>query len=215
MSPPTVKITRSRTAQARLKSDQPTKQTLREIIRRADDGEKLKKRGKKLAGVRFADIGGGDLASTISLEDNTTPPVAASSSETGGPAVEKRSVGQTCQPRVHHTSCQVICCTRCRDLGHTAPLCITTDTSRGPSALYCRNCTMSYDYTDDSTITIKLTTCLAHQRSPKKKPKHDAAAKVLQKIDDMVAKGVPLAEVLLMMGISHEKFNKIKILVSA
>ena len=74
---------------------------------------------------------------------------------------------------------------------------------------------MSYDYTDDSTITIKLTTCLAHQRSPKKKPKHDAAAKVLQKIDDMVAKGVPLAEVLLMMGISHEKFNKIKILVSA
>ena len=214
MSPPTVKITRSRTAKARLKSDKPTKQTLREIIRRADDGEKLKKRSKKLAGVRFADIGGGDLASSISLEDNTTTE-AASSSETGRTTVERRSVGQTCQPRVHNTSCQIICCARCGDLGHTAPLCITTDSSRGPSALYCRNCTMSYSYTDDSTITIQLTTCLAHQRSPKKKPKHDAATKVLQKIDDLVAKGIPLSEVLLMMGISHEKFNKIKILVSA
>ena len=55
MSPPTVKITRSRTASARLKSNgqHSTKESLREIIRRADAGDcSKKKRNKKLAGVR-------------------------------------------------------------------------------------------------------------------------------------------------------------------
>ena len=42
---------------------------------------------------------------------------------------------------------------------------------------------------------------------------HEAAAKVLQKIDNMMEKGIPLNEVLSVMGLSHEKFNKIKILL--
>ena len=75
MSPPTVKITRSRTASARLKSlsNGQHKESLREIIRRADAGDcSKKKRNKKLAGVRFADIGGGDLTSTMVLDDEAT-----------------------------------------------------------------------------------------------------------------------------------------------
>jgi len=106
MSPPTVKITRSRTASARLKSNgqHSTKESLREIIRRADAGDcSKKKRNKKLAGVRFADIGGGDLTSTMVLDDEATTSQSCTSS-----AVQTRSVGQTCQPRVHQTSCQAI-----------------------------------------------------------------------------------------------------------
>ena len=106
MSPPTVKITRSRTASARLKSNgqHSTKESLREIIRRADAGDcSKKKRNKKLAGVRFADIGVGDLTSTMVLDDEATTSQSCTSS-----AVQTRSVGQTCQPRVHQTSCQAI-----------------------------------------------------------------------------------------------------------
>ena len=212
MSPPTVKITRSRTAASRLKSNQhSTRESLCEIIRRADAGDcqKSKKRTKKLAGVRFADIGGGDLASTLVLDDEPSTSLASQPSF----ATQTRSVGQTCQPRVHQTSCQTISCIRCGELGHSAQLCVTTDTSKPPSALYCKNCTMSYSYTDDTTITVNLTTCLAHQRSPRKSKKHEAASKVLQKVEKMLEKGVPLNDVLSLMGLSQEKFEKIKIVV--
>ena len=213
MSPPTVKITRSRTASARLKSlsNGQHKESLREIIRRADASDcSKKKRNKKLAGVRFADIGGGDLTSTMVLDD-----VATTSQPCTSSSVETRSVGQTCQPRVHQTSSQAISCIRCGELGHTARLCVTTDPSKPPSALYCKNCSLSYRYTDDTTIRIDLKTCLAHQRSPQKEPgpKHEAAVKVLQKIENMMEKGMPLNGILSVMGLSHEKFNKIKILV--
>ena len=88
---------------------------------------------------------------------------------------------------------------------------LTLPKSKPPSALYCKNCSLSYSYTDDTTITINLKTCLAHQSSQQKKPKHEAAAKVQQKIDNMMEKGIPLNEGLSVMGLSHEKFNKIKI----
>ena len=48
--------------------------------------------------------------------------------------------------------------------------------------------------TATQTIRRLKSTCLAHQRSPQKKPKHEAAAKVLQKIDNMMEKGKPLNE---------------------
>ena len=54
--------------------------------------------------------------------------------------------------------------------------------------LYYWDSTMFYSKTDDSSITTKLTTCLAYQRSPKKKKKHGVAATVLQKTNDLVAK---------------------------
>ncbi len=98
MSPPTVKITRSRTASARLKSNgqHSTKESLREIIRRADAGDcSKKKRNKNLAGVRFADIGGGDLTSTMVLDDkSTTSQPAPYRRPTGSlPAPDRRPTG--------------------------------------------------------------------------------------------------------------------------
>ena len=126
--------------------------------------------------------GGGDLAATLVLDDEPSTSLASQPSF----ATQTRSVGQTCQPRVHQTSCQTISCIRCGELGHSAQLCVTTDTSKPPSALYCKNCTMSYSYTDDTTITVNLTTCLAHQRSPQKSKKHKAASKVLQKVEKML-----------------------------
>ena len=43
--------------------------------------------------------------------------------------------------------------------------------------------------------------------------KHEAASKVLQKVEKMLEKGVPLNDVLSLMGLSQEKFEKIKIVV--
>ena len=208
MSPPTIKILRSRTANNKLKSKQPPKEALREIIRRADADTEPKKRCKKQKGVRFGDIGGGELSSSMSLE--LDPAIPSSS------AIQTRSIGQTCQPRTGQNSCQTISCIRCGELGHTAPLCTTADTSRGPPALYCSKCTLSYSYTEAATITIQLKTCLAHQRSPEKKndPKLEAAARILRRIEDTVKNGTPLPDALHMMGIPHEKYNKIKIRVN-
>ncbi len=124
MSPPTIKITRSRTAQARLKTNIPARDALREIIRRADVEDKPKSKKRcKMAGVRFGDIGGSNLSSTISLDDDPTNPDAdVASSSAIAAAVETRSVGQTCQPRVQEFECQTISCIRCGNLGHTAPV---------------------------------------------------------------------------------------------
>ena len=128
--------------------------------------------------------GGGDLTSTMVLDDEATTSQSCIPQPSTSSAVQTRSVGQTCQPSVHQTSCQAISCIRCGELGHTARLCITSDPSKPPLLSF-----LFYSYIDDTTITINL-------KTPQKKPKHEAAAKVLQKIDNMM-----------------EKFNKIKILV--
>ena len=185
----------------------PTEQ-LRSIVKKSDeDPEKTKKkRGKKRQhGVRFGGTGGSDLIST--------------SDEVPGPSTQTAEFGQTCQPRTSSKISQAIGCLRCDGLGHVATICTNTPTAANagrPPAYYCHSCSMTYKYTSQKKLMIEVDTCTAHNRDyvppedPAKTEKMMTAALLLQKIEQMVARGTPLPDALRSVGISQDKFKKIK-----
>ena len=215
--------TRSRTVNNRIISDRihGPGEELRDITKQAECTDKKTKKHKR--GERVGGIGGGELTSSIIVEDTEPTTSAASKPTTSKPTT--RSVGQTCQPRMKHKSEQIRSCLKCKEMGHIAITCsLKTDESHRPSALYCNQCKLTHKTTPDDTMVVEIKLCSAHRVvrdttdtdnreapiSTAQEKKRETAVLLLQKVDRMVAAGTPLHTAVTILGLTEEKYNKLK-----
>ena len=209
--PSTTSIERSRTVKAKLRSAKFQEQfsCLREIqttkeypsssSRGRGAGKQKSQRGK---GVRLGGIGGSELTSSVIIETNPLP-----NSNT-------RSVSQTCQPKSSDFECQIIPCQRCDHLGHDAMLCKSTN--HNEQTRHCLRCTVkSMTYSANNKATLVMTLCHAHQQKvqdPDSAMNKDRAAFVLKKVNKLVTNGQSLPDAIKLMGLSHEAFQRMKMI---
>ena len=221
-----IKITRSRTAQSQLNSlkARPNLALLREIQKSeplpndssASINSKSKRPVKGTRGVRRGGIGGGDLSSTMVIEEPFLLPVPTV--PTVPTVLECRSFGTTCQPKSTDKSLQVIHCSRCDGFEHTELLCNSTNVL--PQNLFCKNCKVTTKkYISNTKLSLEITLCPTHTRAVQDPvsaatPKEiDTAKFLLQKIYKLVDGGRPLPDAIKFMGLTTEKFNRFKLLI--
>ena len=154
-------------------------------------------KSKTKRGQRLLPIGGSELQSTISV----------------GASAEKRSVGQTCQPKTSDSSVQVIRCEKCGDLSHSSIICTGETATPKPPPLFCNRCKLTFKYTSSTEMETKIQLCSAHrlvaEQSTERKRKAEA---LITKVNKLTGSGMSLPDALKLLGLNEQKYNKLRMI---